>query len=110
MLRKNNWRIGGADYMTTHFSTGVTNVRGKSGGTSLFSGIKLFSGKRVGKMSFAQDGFSISIQYSSGEIEFDKAITRYLIDQKLPEYIAKSQSVSSSFPIGYQDYKNWLAE
>ena len=26
--------------MTTHFSTGVTNVRGKSGGTSLFSGIK----------------------------------------------------------------------
>jgi len=26
--------------MTTHFSNGVTNVRGKSGGTSLFSGIK----------------------------------------------------------------------
>ena len=26
--------------MTTHFSTGVTNVRGKQGGTSLFSGIK----------------------------------------------------------------------
>jgi hypothetical protein len=26
--------------MTTHFSSGVTNVRGKSGGTSLFSGIK----------------------------------------------------------------------
>ena len=26
--------------MTTHFSNGVTNVRGKSGGTSLFSSIK----------------------------------------------------------------------
>ena len=26
--------------MTTHFSNGVTNVRGKEGGTSLFSGIK----------------------------------------------------------------------
>ena len=26
--------------MTTHFSTGVTNVRGKQGDTSLFSGIK----------------------------------------------------------------------
>ena len=25
--------------MTTHFSNGVTNVIGKSGGTSLFSGI-----------------------------------------------------------------------
>ena len=32
--------IGGADYMTTHFSNGVTNVRGKDGDTSLFSGIK----------------------------------------------------------------------
>ena len=31
---------GGADYMTTHFSTGVTNVRGKQGKTSLFSGMK----------------------------------------------------------------------
>jgi hypothetical protein len=26
--------------MTTHFSNGVTNVRGKDGATSLFSGIK----------------------------------------------------------------------
>ena len=26
--------------MTTHFSNGVTNVRGKDGDTSLFSGIK----------------------------------------------------------------------
>jgi len=26
--------------MTTHFSSGVTNVRGKANGTSLFSGIK----------------------------------------------------------------------
>ena len=26
--------------MTTHFSSGVTNVKGKANGTSLFSGIK----------------------------------------------------------------------
>ena len=26
--------------MTTHFSSGVTNVKGKGQGTSLFSGIK----------------------------------------------------------------------
>ena len=40
MLSKNNWREEALINMTTHFSTGVTNVRGKQGGTSLFSGIK----------------------------------------------------------------------
>ena len=40
MLSKNNWREEALINMTTHFSTGVTNVRGKQGDTSLFSGIK----------------------------------------------------------------------
>ena len=37
--------------MTTHFSNGVTNVRGKDGATSLFSGIKqpLITGGYINK-------------------------------------------------------------
>ena len=49
--------------MTTHFSTGVTNVRGKSGGTSLFSGIKqpLITGGTTPQEWAFQDDF---VQFS----------------------------------------------
>jgi len=43
--------------MTTHFSTGVTNVRGKSGATSLFSGIKqpLITGGDAQEVAYQND-------------------------------------------------------
>ena len=49
--------------MTTHFSSGVTNVRGKSGGTSLFSGIKqpLITGGTAPQEWAFQDDF---VQFS----------------------------------------------
>jgi len=49
--------------MTTHFSNGVTNVRGKEGGTSLFSGIKqpLITGGTAPQEWAFQDDF---VQFS----------------------------------------------
>jgi len=43
--------------MTTHFSTGVTNVRGKQGDTSLFSGIKqpLITGGDAEEVAYQND-------------------------------------------------------
>ena len=47
--------------MTTHFSSGVTNVRGKSGATSLFSGIKqpLITGGSIAAEWAYQDDFVV---------------------------------------------------
>ncbi len=57
MLSKNNWREEALINMTTHFSTGVTNVRGKQGDTSLFSGIKqpLITGGDAEEVAYQND-------------------------------------------------------
>ena len=57
MLSKNNWREVALINMTTHFSTGVTNVRGKQGDTSLFSGIKqpLITGGDAEEVAYQND-------------------------------------------------------
>ena len=53
--------------MTTHFSNGVTNVRGKSGGTSLFSSIKqpLITGGYEQEQAYQND----FIQYNASDWE-----------------------------------------
>ena len=57
MLSKSNWREEALINMTTHFSTGVTNVRGKQGDTSLFSGIKqpLITGGDAEEVAYQND-------------------------------------------------------
>jgi len=57
LLSKNNWREEALINMTTHFSTGVTNVRGKQGDTSLFSGIKqpLITGGDAEEVAYQND-------------------------------------------------------
>ena len=57
MLSRNNWREEALINMTTHFSTGVTNVRGKQGDTSLFSGIKqpLITGGDAEEVAYQND-------------------------------------------------------
>ena len=51
--------------MTTHFSNGVTNVRGKDGDTSLFSGIKqpLITGGYGQEVAYQNDW----VIYNSGD-------------------------------------------
>jgi len=73
-----------------------------------FCAVKLFRGSRLGHMSFSQSGISISIQYCVKEKSFDAAITDYLIKHNFPEYIAKMQIKSCSFPSGYPKYRDWL--
>ena len=75
---------------------------------SLFSGIKLFKGSRRGIMSFANEGWGVSLQYSPAFKNFDYELTQYLIKKNLPEYIAKSQQFTSSFPAGYANYTQWF--
>jgi len=57
LLSRNNWREEALINMTTHFSTGVTNVRGKQGDTSLFSGIKqpLITGGDAEEVAYQND-------------------------------------------------------
>lgn len=75
---------------------------------SLLNGVKLFRGSRVGKMSFANEGIAFSIQYSSHLSKFDEELTEYMNELGAPEYLAKVQQLSTSFPSGYPNYKNWL--
>lgn len=75
---------------------------------SLFSGIKLFKGSRKGIMSFANEGWGISLQYSPTFRDFDNELTQYMIDKNLPEYLAKSQQFTTSFPAGYANHTQWF--
>ena len=80
MLSKNNWREEALINMTTHFSTGVTNVRGKSGGTSLFSGIKqpLITGGSTPAEWAYQDDF---ITYNDEDWTEIKTGSAYILSQ-----------------------------
>jgi len=75
---------------------------------SLLNGIKVFKGKRSGDMSFANEGLGFSIQYSGCNIDFDDELTQYLVSIKSPEYIAKMQALTTTFPIGYPMYNKWF--
>tara|TARA_R110000824_G_scaffold177806_1_gene357331 strand:- start:25 stop:813 length:789 start_codon:yes stop_codon:yes gene_type:complete len=66
--------------MTTHFSNGVTNVRGKEGGTSLFSGIKqpLITGGTAPQEWAFQDDF---VQYNDESWTEIKTGSAYVLAQ-----------------------------
>jgi hypothetical protein len=59
-------------------------------------------------MSFANEGICLSIQYESHLKELDNELTIFLLKQGFPEYIAKIQQTSTSFPTGYKRYKTWF--
>ena len=60
-------------------------------------------------MSFANEGISFAIQYSPAHTAFDQFLTSYMKDNDCPEYIAKIQRLSTSFPAGYPNYKRWFS-
>jgi decaprenylphospho-beta-D-ribofuranose 2-oxidase len=70
--------------------------------------VKIFRGKRKGVMSFANEGISLSVQYESKHTRLDSDLTSLMKDNFFPEYIAKMQQVSTSFPAGYINYSMWL--
>jgi len=70
--------------MTTHFSSGVTNVRGKSGGTSLFSGIKqplITGGTSPQEWSFQDDFVQFSEVTTAPWTIVDPGGTAYMLAQ-----------------------------
>ena len=56
------------------------------------------SGKRLGLMSFANEGISFAIQYSPVHTAFDQFLTSYMKDNDCPEYIAKIKLIQVSQP------------
>lgn len=70
--------------------------------------MKLFKGKRRGIMSFANEGFSFSIQYEAKHYKLDQQISLFLKKNSYPEYLAKIQPTSVSFPSGYFEFQSWL--
>lgn len=90
--------------------TNICNLISRHKVHSLFCGVKVFKGTRIGLMSFANEGISISIQYNPFQYEkFDYELTEYMIKNNIPEYLAKVQCFSTSFPFGYnmQAVKKW---
>ena len=70
--------------MTTHFSSGVTNVRGKANGTSLFSGIKqplITGGTSPQEWSFQDDFVQFSQTTLSPWTITDPGGTAYMLAQ-----------------------------
>jgi len=96
---------------SANYFNNICNLIGRHKVHSLFCGIKVFKGKRIGLLSFANEGISISIQYNPYQYEkFDYELTEYMIKNNFPEYLAKSQCISTSFPNGYKKeaVKIWL--
>jgi len=70
--------------MTTHFSSGVTNVRGKANGTSLFSGIKqplITGGTSPQEWSFQDDFVQFSQVTTAPWTIVDPGGTSYMLAQ-----------------------------
>jgi hypothetical protein len=94
--------------MATDILKKIITLYRKHNVASLFSSLKIFKGKRLGHMSFANEGISFTLQYESNLFFFDKEITELMTSINSPEYIAKTQQTSTSFPCGYRSHKSWF--
>jgi len=90
------------------FFNQIVHLMAKHNIYTLLSGVKLFRGNRLGLMSFANEGISFSIQYSTKNSKFDHELNKLLVLNGFPEYLAKIQEVSSNFPFGYKNFNTWF--
>jgi hypothetical protein len=104
--------------MTTHFSNGVTNVIGKSGGTSLFSGIKqpLITGGTTPSEWVYQDDF---VTYTAETWDQDKTGSAYILAQYPQGWLrigdanpagAEKNGIASGEVFQYNANKLWYFE
>ena len=118
MLSKNNWREEALINMTTHFSTGVTNVRGKQGDTSLFSGIKqpLITGGSTPAEWVYQDDF---VTYTAETWDQTKTGSAYILAQYPQGWLrigdanpagAEKNGIASGEVFQYNANKLWYFE
>jgi len=108
--------------MTTHFSSGVTNVRGKANGTSLFSGIKqpLITGSTTPAEWAFQDDF---VQFSETTLSpwtiIDPGGSSYMLAQYAQGWLRMGDASPSAADIAaaqgedvwqYHSQKSWYFE
>jgi len=92
--------------MTTHFSNGVTNVRGKDGDTSLFSGIKqpLITGGYGQEVAYQNDW----VIYNSGDWDVTSGGGS---DYQLVDYAGGWLRLGDDAPVwNYNSTKQWWYE
>ena len=105
--------------MTTHFSNGVTNVRGKSGGTSLFSSIKqpLITGGYEQEQAYQNDFVQYNVSdwetvTSTGGSDFQLAqfAGGWLRQGDNAPAAGEIQGVAGYDVWNYSDTKKWMFE
>ncbi len=86
----------------------ILNLLRNYGVESPLCAVKIFRGQRRGVMSYANEGISFSIQYETRYNKMDADLSILMRKYSYPEYIAKTQQTSTSFPSGYGEYNTWL--
>ena len=105
--------------MTTHFSNGVTNVRGKSGGTSLFSSIKqpLITGGYEQEQAYQNDfiqynasDWETTIANGTGDFQLAQFAGGWLRQGDNSPVANEVQGVAGWDVWNYSDTKKWMFE